>query len=83
MNFQEQVKPLLKSLRKGDLNEIADRSGLSRQTVRDALKLDTLVGATENQIKVWEVAGTMTKERQEEAKKKEEKLVSLAKTLKQ
>lgn len=83
MNFQEQVKPLLKSLRKGDLNEIADRSGLSRQTVRDALKLDTLVGATENQIKVWEVAGTMVKERQEEAKKKEEKLVSLAKTLKQ
>ncbi|KAF5072841.1 hypothetical protein DSECCO2_197290 [anaerobic digester metagenome] len=83
MNFQEQVKPLLKSLRKGDLNEIADRSGLSRQTVRDALKLDTLVGATENQIKVWEVAGTMIKERQEEAKKKEEKLVSLAKTLKQ
>lgn len=83
MNFQEQVKPLLKSIRKGDLNEIADRSGLSRQTVRDALKLDTLVGATENQIKVWEVAGTMIKERQEEAKKKEEKLVSLAKTLKQ
>lgn len=83
MNFQEQVKPLLKSLRKGDLNEIADRSGLSRQTVRDALRLDTLVGATENQIKVWEVAGTMIKERQEEAKKKEEKLVSLAKTLKQ
>jgi hypothetical protein len=32
---------------------------------------------------VWEVAGTMIKERQEEAKKKEEKLVSLAKTLKQ
>lgn len=83
MNFQEQVKPLLKSLRKGDLNEIAERSGLSRQTVRDSLKLDTLVGATENQIKVWEVAGTMIKERQEEAKKKEEKLVSLAKTLKQ
>ena len=83
MDFQEQVKPIIKSLRKGDLNEIAERSGLSRQTVRDSLKLETLIGATENQIKVWEVAGTMIKERQEEAKKKEEKLVSLAKTLKQ
>lgn len=82
MDFQEQVKPIIKSIRKGDISEIVKRSGLSRQTVSDALKLETLIGATENQIKVWEVAGTMIKERQEEAKKKEEKLVSLAKTLK-
>lgn len=83
MDFQEQVKPIIEGLRWGDINEISSRSGLSRETVRASLKLETLVGATENQIKVWEVAGTMVKERQEEAKKKEEKLVSLAKTLKQ
>lgn len=82
MDFQEQVKPIIKSLRKGDLNEIAERSGLSRQTVRDSLKLETLIGATENQIKVWEVTASMLKGRQEDAKKKEVELAKLAETLK-
>lgn len=82
MDFQEQVKPIIKSIRKGDISEIVKRSGLSRQTVSDALKLETLIGATENQIKVWEVAASMLKERQEDAKKKEVELAKLAETLK-
>lgn len=82
MDFQEQVKPIIKSIRKGDISEIVKRSGLSRQTVSDALKLETLIGATENQIKVWEVAASMLKGRQEDAKKKEVELAKLAETLK-
>lgn len=82
MDFQEQVKPIIEGLRWGDINEISSRSGLSRETVRASLKLETLVGATDNQVKVWEVTVSMLKERQEDAKKAEVKLAKLAEKLK-
>lgn len=81
MEFKEQTKPIIQGLRKGDINEIMTRSGLSRETVRVSLRLETLVNATSNQIKVWETAVSLLKERQEDAKKAEVKIARIAETL--
>ncbi len=81
MEFKEQTKPIIQGLRKGDINEIMTRSGLSRETVRASLRLETLVNATANQIKVWETAVSLLKERQEDAKKAEVKIARIAETL--
>jgi len=81
MEFQEQRKQIIKSLRKGDINEIMRRSGLSRETVRASLRLETLVGATDNQIKVWDTAVSLLKERQDDAKKAESRIARIAETL--
>lgn len=81
MEFNTTNKTINKNLRHGDINEIIKRSRLSRETVRASLKLKTLVGATENQIKVWEVATALLQERKETAKEIENKISSIAKKL--
>lgn len=81
MDFKEQKKLILDILKQGDRSIIADRAGVTTTTVLNALALDALDGATDKQIRVWEEAISLVKEKQQRALKIESKVVALAEKL--
>lgn len=81
MDFKEQKKLVLDILKQGDRQEIAKRASVTTTTVLTALGLDTLEGATDKQMRVWEVAIEFVKEKQMRAAKIESKVVALAEKL--
>ena len=81
MDFKEQKKLVLDILKQGDRGIIANCAGVTRTTVLISLGLDTLEGATEKQMRVWEVAIDYVKEKQMRAAKIENKVVVLAEKL--
>ena len=79
MEFIDQRNEILQDIVRGDITEIVKRSGFSRETVRQTLKLDTLLNATPTQEKIWEVAAKLHNEKQINAKKAEMRIVKIAK----
>lgn len=81
MDFKEQKKLVLDILKQGDRQEIARRAGVTPTTVLTSLGLESLDGATDKQMRVWEEAIDFVKERQQRAAKIESKVVALAEKL--
>lgn len=82
MDFKEQKKLVFDILKQGDRGIIAERAGVTRVTVNNALSLDTLEGATSAQMRVWEECLSFVKEKQQRAERIEKGVAEVAETLK-
>ncbi len=82
MDFKEQKKLVFDILKQGDRGIIAGRAGVTRATVIKALSLDTLEGATNAHMRVWEECLSFVKEKQQRAERIEKNMAEVAETLK-
>lgn len=81
MEFKEQKKQVLGIIKQGERQVIAKRAGVTSTTVLNAFSLDTLEGATEKQLRVWEAAIEFVKEKQQRSARLENKVIALAENL--
>lgn len=81
MDFKEQKELIVKAIVRNDFTKIAERVGASPQTVRATLRLDTLSGATDLQIRIWNECLNLLEERTKEAKRIEKRAKAVAETL--
>ncbi|RNC66435.1 hypothetical protein [Proteiniphilum sp. X52] len=81
MDFKEQKKLVFDILKQGERGVIAERAGVTRATVNNALNLDSLEGATSAQMRVWEECLSFVKEKQRRAAEIESKVAAIAEKL--
>lgn len=54
MDFETQKNKIVQSLKYGDKKILQDRLGVTAMTLNAALAIESLEGATEGQIRIWE-----------------------------
>lgn len=81
MDFKGQKDLIVKAIVRNDYTKIAERAGASPQTVRATLRLDTLSGATDLQIRIWNECLDLLEERAKEAKMVESRAKAVAENL--